>query len=103
MTEEQNLIVHFRYGSTDLTRLFELEDKLEAAINAANAGEFDGEEVAADGSDGFLYMFGPSANRLFEVVTPILKAADFMRGAKVTCKYGSMGTEARETIVVLPD
>ena len=49
------VIVHFQYGSTDLSRLFVLEDELERAIAAAGAGEFDGNEVAADGSDGYLY------------------------------------------------
>jgi len=53
------VIVHFQYGSTDLSRLFVLEDELERAIAAAGAGEFDGNEVAADGSDGYLYMYGP--------------------------------------------
>ena len=53
---DQAVIVRFSYGSTDLSRLFELENKLEAAITNARAGEFDGNEVAVDGSDGILYM-----------------------------------------------
>ncbi|MBA2589974.1 MAG: hypothetical protein H0U98_15275 [Alphaproteobacteria bacterium] len=97
------MIVRFRYGSTNLNRLFELEDNIEAAIKAAHAGEFDGDEIATDGSDGFLYMFGPSADRLFEVVIPVLKTVDFMRGAEVTRKYGPMGKEVQETTTVLPD
>ena len=101
--EEQNLIVHFRYGSTNLERLYELEEKIEAAIEAAHAGEFDGDEIATDGSDGFLYMFGPSADHLFEVVTPVLKTVDFMQGAEVTRKYGPMGKKVQETTIVLPD
>jgi hypothetical protein len=49
---EHAVVVHFSYGSTDLSLLFELEEKLEAAIAKAAAGEFDGNEVAVDGSDG---------------------------------------------------
>jgi hypothetical protein len=41
---EHAVIVHFRYGSTDLAPLFALEDKLQAAIEKARAGEFDGKE-----------------------------------------------------------
>jgi hypothetical protein len=55
---EQAVIVHFTYGSTDLTALFELEERLEAVIAAARVGEYDGNEVAVDGSDGYLYMYG---------------------------------------------
>jgi hypothetical protein len=48
---EHAVVVKFDYiGSTDLTPLFGLENQLEAAINAAKVGEFDGNEVATDGS-----------------------------------------------------
>ncbi len=82
------VIVHFQYGSTDLTRLFELEKKLEATISQAAVGEYDGNDVAADGSDGTLYMYGPDADRLFETVRPVLEATDFTRDAKVRLRYG---------------
>ena len=77
------MLVHFTYGSTDLSRLFSLEERLEQAINAAGVGEFDGNEVATDGSDGTLYMYGPDADALFAAVRPGLEATDFMRGARV--------------------
>jgi hypothetical protein len=92
---EHAIIVHFQYGSTDLTRLFALEDKLIEAISSAKAGEFDGNEIAADGSDGYLYMYGPDADRLFDVVLPILKSADFMKGAAVTRRYGRIQENPR--------
>lgn len=46
---DQAVIVHFDYGSTDLQPIFELEDRLIAAVAKAGAGEFDGNEVVADG------------------------------------------------------
>ena len=98
---EQAVIVHFHYGSTDLRRLFVLEDKLESAIKRSQVGEYDGNEVATDGSDGFLYMYGPSADRLFEVVIPVLKTADFMRGADVVRRYGPPGDKTRKITVTI--
>ena len=59
---EQAVIVHFKYGSRDLKRLYELEDRLEAALTKSKAGSYDGNEVATDGSDGFLYFYAPSAD-----------------------------------------
>ena len=85
---EHAVIVHFTYGGTDLSVLFELEERIEEAIAKASAGELDGNEVAADGSDGYLYMYGPDANRLFETIEPVLKASEFMKGARVTLRYG---------------
>jgi hypothetical protein len=88
LAQEHAVIVHFTYGSTDLGRLFALEEKLEVAIAEAKAGEFDGDEIAVDGSDGSLWMYGPDADRLFQVVEPILRASPFMRGARVKLRYG---------------
>jgi hypothetical protein len=92
--------VHFDYGPTDLQPIFDLSGSLETAIEAADAGEFDGNEVAADGHDGCLYMYGPDADRLFRVVRPILEACDFMRGAKITLRYGPPEDGVRERHVM---
>ena len=94
------VLVKFDYiGSTDLTLLFELETKLQAAIDAAKVGELDGNEVAADGSDGTLYMYGPDADRLFDIVKPVLERCSFMRGARITLRYGSPGASQQQLVL----
>jgi hypothetical protein len=95
------VIVHFSYGSTDLSRLFALEDELVEALEMADAGEFDGNEMAADGSDGYLYMYGPDANILFNAIKPTLESADFMKNAKVKLRFGPPNEGAREVDVVI--
>jgi hypothetical protein len=96
---EHAVIVHFTYGSTNLDRLFELEHQLEAAISAAGVGEYDGNEVAVDGSDGRLYMYGPDADKLFEIIRPILEATSFTRGAEVKKRYGPPQDGVREQVL----
>ena len=98
---EHAVIVHFQYGSTDLARLFALEDRLEKAIADAKAGEYDGNEVNVDGSDGFLYMYGPDADRLFEAVMPVLQQSEFMGGATVKRRYGPPADGVREVSVTM--
>jgi len=98
---EHAVVVHFAYGSRDLTRLFALEKKLEAAIAKAGVGEYDGNEVAVDGSDGYLYMYGPDADRLFEVVKPILQSTPFMHGATAKKRYGPPSDGVKESVVVI--
>jgi hypothetical protein len=100
-TPDHAVIVRFSYGSTDLSRLFELESKLETAIADAKVGEYDGNEIAVDGSDGILYMYGPDADRLFQVVEPVLKATPFMNGAKVTVRYGPPADGVREKEITI--
>jgi hypothetical protein len=98
---EQAVIVHFEYGSTDLNRLFALQDRLEDVLAETKAGELDGNEVAVDGSDGFLYLYGPDADRLYDAILLTLQSADFMKNAKVTLRYGPPEDGVREAKVVL--
>jgi hypothetical protein len=98
---EQAVIVHFRYGQTDLSPLFELEDQLIDAIDSAGVGEFDGNEVAQDGSDGSLYMYGPDADRQFEAVRPVLEAATCIQQAVATVRYGPPDDGVRERKVAI--
>ena len=66
-----------------------------------SVGEFDGNEVAADGSDGFLYMYGPDADALFVAVRSTLEAAVFMKGARVKLRYGPPENGVREAEIEL--
>ncbi len=85
---EHAVIVRFDYGSTDLDPLFAVEDRLEQVISAAAVGEYDGNEVAASGDDGTLYLYGPDADALFAVVKPVLASAACLRNAVATLRYG---------------
>lgn len=85
---EQAVIVHFNYGSLDFAPLKKLEKELDETASKTGTGDYDGDEIAVDGSDGFLYLYGPDADRLFKAIEPILKRAKFMKGAQVTLRYG---------------
>jgi hypothetical protein len=98
---EHAVIVHFQYGSTELDPLFALEDELENAIENNEVGEFDGDEVAADGSDGYLYMYGPDADALFAVIKPILESSPFMKGAIARLRYGPPEDGVKEIQVTI--
>lgn len=98
---EQAVIINFQYGLADLKPLFALEDKLESAINSAGAGVLDGDEVASDGRDGCIYMYGENADRLFEVIKPILASAAIMKGAKIVKRYGPPGETTRQVVIDL--
>ena len=88
----------FQYGKSDLQPILDLEDKLEQAINEARAGRLDGIDIAEDGSDGYLYTYGPDADRLFSAVRHILESSDLMKGATARLRYGppDVGVKERE-------
>ena len=98
---EQAVVVEFNYGLESMDELFSLQHQLEAAIEEAGVGDLDGNEIAADLSDGFLYMYGSDADAVFAVIEPILRSVGFMYGAKVKLVYGELGEDVpRKTIVL---
>ena len=99
---DQAVLVYFDYGSTDLSALFSVEQNLERVIADAGVGEFDGNEIATDGSDGTLFMYGPDAVALFAAVRPTLEAVPFMKGARVVLRHGPPGAGASEQTLTLP-
>ena len=94
--------MHFSYGSTNLQHMYALEDQLRHAISDASVGEYDGHEIAVDGSDGFFYMYGRDAEVLYRVIGPILAESSFMRGATVTLWFGPRGWRTQKRVIELP-
>ena len=76
----------------------DLERRLERAIQADAAGEFDGDEFG--GNKCVLYMYGPDADRLFEIIEPILKSVPLASGGYAIKRYGEAhDSRAREVRV----
>lgn len=97
---EHAVIVRFDYGHKDWKPFFDWEEKFEAAVTAAGVGEYDGNELAVDGSDGMLFLYGPDADKLFAVVKPHLEAASLLKNVVVTLRYGAVDdATAKETTV----
>lgn len=95
---EQAVIINFKYGKTDLSDLFSLENRLEDFLKDKNIGDLDGHEIAVDGSDGFLYLYGNNAQLLFDTIIPILKEAPFMEKAKIHLRFGDVNDINTKTI-----
>lgn len=94
--QEHSVIVHFYYGMEELDPLHELDMALDAKIEAEGVGKYDYHEIAMDGTDGFLFMYGPNADLLFKTALPILERTHFMRGAVATLRFGPLNVEASE-------
>ena len=99
--EQHAVIAYFDYAADSLGPLSAIEEQLESAINAAGVGEFDGNEIAVDLSDGSLYMYGPDAEDLFAVVRPILAGAECLRNTRVTLRFGPPEDDTPERVEIL--
>jgi hypothetical protein len=88
LNNEHGVIVHFQYGKVNLDSLHQLEKRLENALTGKTFGDYDGHEIATDYSDGFLYLYGDNAERLFKEIKETLESTDFMTGANVKLRFG---------------
>lgn len=94
---DHSLIVSFNRPGIDLEALHALEEHLSRALVEAGAGEYDGNEIAIDGSDSSLFMVGPDANALFAIAEPILRESPLMQGATIRVRYGPPSDLSIET------
>ena len=99
---EQEVEVYFSYGSTNFQHLYALEDLVRHAITDAAVGQYEGHDLATDGSDGTFYMYGPDAEAIFRVIDPVLTASPLMRGATVTLWFGNRGWRTPKRVIQLP-
>jgi hypothetical protein len=78
----------------------QLEDKLTEVIAAQNVGEFDGNEIGAEGRTDFRFVMAcESADALFFAIEKELRASRLTRGGKTILRYGPPG--APEQVVTL--
>ncbi len=101
---DQAVIVHLQLGKKHqhaggMEGLWNLEDQISGAIEQEGIGEFDGHEVGQ--GEFVMYTYGPSADRLFGAIAPILKASRYALGGYAIKRYGeaqdSDATEVRVT------
>lgn len=98
---EQAVIVRFAPVPRNLDGLYRLEDQLTDVLGRSGYGEYDGHDIALDGRDGYLYFYGPDADRILAAVQPLLRATSFLRGAVATKRYGPPDPAVRTEVVVI--
>ncbi len=82
----------------EVEAIHDLSDQLAEAIEVQDVGEFDGDEFGK--WQCTLYMYGPDADALFEVIQPILRDSSCACGGFVVKRYGEASdAEAREVRV----
>src|SRR5580765_246700 len=99
---EQEVEVHFAYGSTNFQYVYSLGDEIQSAIAEAKVGEYDGHALPADGSEGRYFIYGPDAEAIYRAIAPVLQASPLMRGATITLRLGPRRWGTPKRIIKLP-
>ncbi len=99
---QEAVIVRFAYAGYELGPLFELQHRLEVLVEEGRLGEVDAREVAMDGSESALHLYGPDAEALFAAARGVLDETGFMKGARVTVRCWQSGAKGmKERVVVI--
>ena len=98
MSEQSVIVTFYNFAEKfwtetmqPLAPLLELEENLEGVLSGSEIGELDGHEIALDGSDGFLFLYGPDADALYSAIEPVLRASPVTQGGNATLRYGPYG------------
>ncbi len=87
------------FGTDEETdALHALGDELEAAIEEAGLGEYDGNEIG--GGEYIHFIYGDNADDMLACIKPIIEQSDYAGQVKVTLRYGDED-DAREVELTL--
>jgi hypothetical protein len=100
-SNEQALFIYFNYGFETTDELYSLMYKIIDIIKAKGLGVYDGNELALDHSDGIMYLYGSSAEKLYNEIKPILEQTSFMKGAKINMRFGPLESRTNEITIQL--
>ena len=81
-------------GVDDLDALIALQDQLAQAIEPSGIGQVDGHEIAMDGSEGSLYVYGPDAKAMLAAALPVICRSPLATGGQAYLRYGTVDDPA---------
>ena len=91
-------------GTEALDALLALQQQLTSAVEGADVGEVDGNEIALDDSEGSLWVYGPDAKAILEVALSVVCHSPLAPGGRAILRYGDATNEgAREESFLLAD
>ena len=97
---DQAVHIDFEYGRGDWSQFWNFETTLKGVVESSGLGKYDGNELALDGSVGTLFLYGPDADQLLDLVRPYLEAATFAKNAVATVVYGPEDKEGVRVVTV---
>ena len=102
---QQAVLIHLPYEGDDfpppggVEAMHELQHELDAVLEAANAGEVDGDEFG--GGECTIYIYGPNADAIWAAIEPVLAQKTLFPGAFAIKQYDEDG-DREERIQLTP-
>lgn len=98
VSDDQAVIVSIKTDQLDWDLVMDLEEKVEDALAASGVGELDGNDVGQ--GEYNIYMYGPDADRVWEVAEPVISASGFPipAGSSVLRRYGDVNDDEARVV-----
>ncbi|MNU63832.1 hypothetical protein D3C71_530900 [compost metagenome] len=93
VSENHLVVIQFFYGIEDISELHHLEDELRLLLIEQGVGSYHGHEISMDFGDGYLFIIGENADKIYECVKPLLQSYYFMDKSIATLRTGSFEQE----------
>lgn len=91
---DQALIVEVQLPASEdglFEKLSDFEEQVIHQIESASYGEFDGNEIATDGSHARFYIYAPRADMMSDLVAPLFLKQPLVKDASFLLRYGQPG------------
>lgn len=75
----QVVTIQFKCNNIYFNQVVSLELRLRKAVIKAGVGKFHSSLMAKDDGDCYIFMYGPNADKLIEVIKPLLRYVLFVR------------------------
>jgi hypothetical protein len=100
----RSLNVSFEYQASSLNCLYEIEDRISAALEISGVGILDGDLVSVDRKNGSFYLFARDAHAALETIRPILVSARCLNHVVADVSLGPADDPATkfEKVVITP-
>ena len=103
---KQSVVIHLKLSNSkfgtkeEIAAMGALETQLQKIVADAKVGKLDGNEIGQGEYEIFIY--GPDADKLFDVVKPTLNKSPLTNGATVVKQHGGEGAPEDKVVLTYP-
>ena len=97
----QSIVVYFEGWINSLEPVHRLSEQFRELLSEDEKADFDGHEIAMDGSHGTLYFYCNDSKELWDIIKPILQSADLLKCTQAVLRLGRLEEHAEQIIIDL--
>ncbi|WP_424961142.1 hypothetical protein [Ekhidna sp.] len=98
---KQSIVVYFEGWINSLEPVHRLSEQFRELLSDNEEADFDGHEIAIDGSHGTLYFYCDDSKVLWKQIKSTLESADLLKCKQAILRLGRLEENAEQIIIDL--